>query len=166
MILKTTPNYDDKVSRNFTQNIFKELFNWILIDGKYKQIDLIKENNELVGVEVEHGHWEGDFWEDDDYSLISGLDFKTVNIPMRKEKYWLDDVNGNPNPSALLNVFFRTNDDFTQFIIIRPEVIRDPKKAIRTRFKPNNSDEEEDWLSFRREHVETYYIINGDIIRG
>jgi len=161
MSLITKPNYDDKVSREFITNIFRELFGWILKNGKHKQIDLKLDENELVGVEVEHGHWDGDFWENDEYSLISKLGFKTVNIPLRKEKYWLDVFNGKKNPSASLNVFVRTNDDFTQFIIIRPEAIRDTEKAHRSRFKPNNNDEEEDWLSFRREDVETYNLING-----
>lgn len=165
MSIKTTPNYDDKISREFTKNIFYELYKWTLKDGKYKQIDLTKEDDELVGVEVEHGHWKGDFWKCDEYSLISGLSFRTINIPIRKEKYWLNIVNGKENPSSKFNIFFRTNDDFSQFIIIRPEVIRDQSKVIRSRFKPNNNDEEEDWMSFRKEDVETYNIINGEIIR-
>jgi len=170
--IKKNPNYDDKVSREFIANIFEHLFNMILKNGKHKQIDLVVVDDEDVGVEVEHGHWDGDFWEDEQYSLISStgssgdLGFPTINIPIRKEKYWLDYINGIPNPSAELNMFVRTNDDFTQFIIIRPEVIRDPTKAIRTRFKPNNNDEEEDWLSFKREDVETYYLINGVFVRG
>lgn len=165
MTIKTNPNYDDKISRKFAKNIFYELYEWILKDGKHKQIDLVKEDNELVGVEVEHGHWTGDFWVCDEYSLISGLGYGTINIPLRKEKYWLDVVNGKENPSAIFNIFFRTNDDFSQFIIIRAETIRDPKKAIRTRFQPNNNDVEEDWLSFRKEDVETYNIIDGKICK-
>jgi hypothetical protein len=46
-------------------------------------------------------------------------------------------------------------------IVIRPEVVRDPNKLNRTSFQPNNSDQVEDWMSFRREDVETYNLING-----
>jgi hypothetical protein len=46
-------------------------------------------------------------------------------------------------------------------ILIRPETIRDPEKAVITTFQPNNSDEVEEWLSFRREDVETYNLNEG-----
>ena len=59
------------------------------------------------------------------------------------------------------NIFVRSNRDFTQMIVIRPETVRDPNKLNRTTFQPNNSDQVEDWMSFRREDVETYNLING-----
>jgi hypothetical protein len=65
------------------------------------------------------------------------------------------------NPSFDKNIFVRSNKDFTQMIVIRPETIRDGNKLIRSKFIPNNSNEMEEWLSFRKEHVETYNLING-----
>jgi len=158
-------NYDDKSSREFIKNIFEHDFGIKLKDGKYKKIDLVEIENDLFGVEVEHGHWEGDLWTNDQYSWLANLGFRTVNIPIRKERYWKDDVDGSPNLSAKHNIFVRTNIDFTQFIIIRPETIRNPDKAYRTRFLPNNNDVEEDWLSFKKEDVETYNLQpNGEFI--
>ena len=55
------------------------------------------------------------------------------------------------NPYWNKNLFVRTNKDFTQFILIRPTTITNPKKLVRTQFQPNNSDEVENWLSFRKE---------------
>ncbi|MDI3349604.1 hypothetical protein DCBHLPFO_00728 [Mycoplasmopsis arginini] len=55
----------------------------------------------------------------------------------------------------------RTNKDFTQVIVIRPETIKNPKKLVRTQFQPKNSDEVENWLSFRYEDVETYNLVDG-----
>jgi hypothetical protein len=157
-------NYDDNPSRKFIKNIFEHKFGIKLKDGKHKKIDLIKEDDEIVGVEVEHGHWEGDLWTNDQYSRLAKLEFRTVNIPIRKAPYWEDIVNNEPNPSAEHNIFVRTNMDFSQFIIIRPETIRNPEKAIKTKFLANNNDVEEDWLSFKKEDVETYNLINGEFI--
>jgi hypothetical protein len=58
----------------------------------------------------------------------------------------------------------RTNKDFSQIIVIRPETIKNPKKLIRTKFQPKNSNEVEKWLSFRREDVETYNLVKGKYI--
>ncbi len=157
-------DYDDKLSRAFIKNIFEYMFGIHLKDGKHKKIDLVGIDNELLGVEVEHGHWDGDLWQNDQYSWLAKLDFRTVNIPIRKAPYWEDIVNGEPNPSAEHNIFVRTNVDFTQFIIIRPETIRNPEKMIKTRFLANNNDVEEDWMSFKKEDVETYNLINGEFI--
>jgi len=151
-------NYDDKSSREFIINAFEDKFGLKLKNGKHKRIDLVQIDNELVGVEVEHGHWDGDLWKNDQYSRLAMLEFRTVNIPIRKAHYWEDVVDGVPNVSAKYNIFVRTNVDFTQFIIIRPETIRNPEKVFKTRFLPNNNDEEEDWLSFKREDVETYNL--------
>jgi hypothetical protein len=70
-------------------------------------------------------------------------------------------VKDKPNPSHSKNIFVRSNKDFTQFIVVRPETVKDPDKLLKTRFQPNNSKEMEDWLSFRRENVETYNLIEG-----
>ena len=65
------------------------------------------------------------------------------------------------NVSWNKNIFVRTNKNFTQIIVIRPEVITDDTKVYRTRFQANNCNEIEDWLSFKKENVETYNLING-----
>jgi hypothetical protein len=46
-------------------------------------------------------------------------------------------------------------------LIIRPETVRNSKKLVRTKFKPSNSNEVEEWLSFRESDVETYNVKNG-----
>ena len=69
------------------------------------------------------------------------------------------------NVSSTKNIFVRSNIDFTQFIVIRPNVIRDSDKLVRSHFKPSNSNEVEGWLSFRQEHVETYDLKNGRYIK-
>ena len=136
-------------------------------DELYK-IDLLSITDPLLGVEVEHGKWKGNFWEDDNYSLISEQEFRTINIPARKEKYWLESVvsrgKESENPSHEKNIFMRTNKDFTQIVVIRSEVVKDSKKLVRTKFQPKNSNEVENWLSFRREDVETYDLINGEYV--
>jgi hypothetical protein len=45
-------------------------------------------------------------------------------------------------------------------VVIRPETIRDTKKLVVSKFQPNNSDEVEEWMSFKREDVETYNLID------
>ena len=163
-------SFDDTLVRNASIEFFKKRFNIKLKsnDELYK-IDLLGINDSLLGVEVEHGKWNGNFWDVDSYSLdLTGLDYRTINIPIRKEKYWKD-INlyykkEIPNSSSEKNIFVRTNKDFTQFVVIRPETIRDSKKLIRTSFQPNNSDQIEDWISFRNEHVETYDLLNGEYV--
>jgi hypothetical protein len=163
-------SFDDTLVRNAVIEFFNKRFNIELKSNEVeKKIDLLGINDNLLGVEVEHGKWNGNFWDVDSYSLnLTGLNYRTINIPARKEKYWKDI---NPyyskqvdNPSSKKNIFVRTNKDFTQFIVIRPETIRDSKKLIRTSFQPNNSNEVEDWLSFRNESVETYDLLNGEYI--
>lgn len=161
-------NFNDQPVRDVVKNFFHVKFNLVLNDTPHelRVIDLTGTTETLIGVEVEGGGWEGSFWDNKKYSLISGLGFKTINIPKRKEKLWkkhhLRYRKKKYNPSFKYNIFARTNKDFTQIIVIRPETIRNPKKLHRTHFKPNNSDEVEEWLSFKREHVETYNLINNN----
>jgi hypothetical protein len=164
-------SFDDTLVRNSSIEFFKKRFNIKLKsnDELYK-IDLLGIDDSLLGVEVEHGKWNGNFWDVDSYSLdLTGLNYRTINIPSRKEKYWKDNnlhfKKDVVNPSSKKNIFVRTNKDFTQFIVIRPETVRDSKKLIRTSFQPNNSNEVEDWLSFRNEHVETYDLLNGEYVK-
>lgn len=163
-------SFDDKLVRKAVIHFCKIKFNLDLkqTPAKKRIIDLISKTDKLLGIEVEHGKWKKNFWENDSYSLISGQKFRTINIPARKEKYWQEFYirygKKRHNPSFMKNMFIRTNADFTQFIVIRSETIRDPNKLVRTSFQPNNSDQVENWLSFRKEHVETYNLINGSYI--
>lgn len=167
--LKNT-NFNDIPVRNAVIKFFKDHFNVLLEHTPHHKylIDLTGVTNTNLGVEVEGGKWKGDFWGNESYSRISGLPFATVNIPFRKNKYWTEEYTFyrklKQNPSYNENIFVRSNKMFTQMIVIRPQTIRDETKVIKTRFQPNNSNEEEDWLSFRREHVETYNLEDGSWI--
>jgi hypothetical protein len=160
-------SFNDGPVRSAVIDFFSHRFDMVLNETPHEMrvIDLTGATETHIGVEVEGGGWYGDFWENEKYSLISGLPFKTINIPIRKEKYWLDEYyfygKLKTNPTSESNIFVRSNRDFTQMIVIRPEVVRDPNKLNRTSFQPNNSDQVEDWMSFRREDVETYNLING-----
>lgn len=162
-------SFDDNLVREFVIKFCKQKWNINLKsnDELYK-IDLLGIDDPELGVEVEHGKWEGNFWENEIYSLISNQGFRTINIPARKEKYWLNPSTfrgkTTDNPSATKNIFIRTNKDFSQIIVIKPEVVKDSKKLVRTSFQPGNSNEVENWLSFRREHVETYNLVNGEYV--
>ena len=162
-------NFDDTLVRNEVIKFAENVLGLKLISNEaiYK-IDLLSVDDSELGVEVEHGKWKGNFWDNDNYSLISGLEDRTINIPARKEKYWLEYFvrwgKERHNPSFKKNVFVRSNKDFTQFIIIESDVVRNEEKLIRTKFQPNNSDEVENWFSFKREHVKTYDLIDGELI--
>lgn len=159
---------DDTLVRNFAIKLYKDLWN-IEMSGTPQEknlIDLKEIKNGKLGCELEHGGWKGCFWEDEYYSNISGLGFQTVNVPIRKEKHFLPSYIFyrklfDNSQSYLINQFIRTNKDFTQFIMIESDVFRDPTKKIYSRFKPKNSDSLEDWMSFKREHVKTYNLIDG-----
>lgn len=163
-------NFDDKPIRDAVIEFFESHFSINLNETppEQKLIDLTGTTITNLGVEVERGNWKGNFWENDSYSLISEQEFRTINIPIRKEKYWKDEYtfrNKNViNNSSRINIFVRSNKDFTQFIVIRPETIRDSEKVVRTKFQPNNSNEVENWLSFKKEHVETYNLIENKFI--
>lgn len=162
-------SYDDNLVREFVVSFCQTMFGLKLKSNeKIKKIDLLGIDDPQLGVEVEHGKWDGDFWKNDIYSLISGLKFRTANIPARKEKYWKDEVKYygkiKKNHGATKNIFIRTNKDFSQILIIRPETIRDSNKLIRTKFQPRNSNEVEDWLSFKRQNVETYNLVGKNYI--
>jgi hypothetical protein len=165
--LKRT-NFNDGPVRNAVINFFKTKFDISLNETpqEMKVIDLTGATETLLGVEVEGGGWGGDFWSNNSYCMISGHDFKTINIPIRKSKYWMERYKRYSkdivNPSYDKNIFVRSNKDFTQMIVIRPETIRDENKLVVSKFQPNNSNEVEEWMSFRREHVETYNLIENN----
>ena len=163
--------FNDTLIRNEVIKFFKQRFRINLKHNDiHNKIDLVGINDPTLGVEVEHGKWVGDFWDNQNYSLISEQSFQTANIPARKEKYWLDQYYSynklRENESSKKNIFVRSNGDFTQFIVIRPNTIRDSDKLVRSKFKPRNSNEVEEWLSFRKEHVETYNMKNGKYYKG
>jgi hypothetical protein len=158
--------FNDTLIRNAVIEFFKIKFKVNLKHNDvHNRIDLVGVKDSRLGVEVEHGKWVGNFWDNQNYSLISEQSFQTANIPSRKEKYWLDQYYSynklRENKSSEKNIFVRSNVDFTQFIVIRPNTIRDSDKLVRSKFKPRNSNEVEEWLSFRKEHVETYDLRNG-----
>ena len=121
-------NYDDTEVRNFAKTFINQVFN-ILLEShpNSKAIDLICTTDNSFGVELERGGWLGDFWEND-YSWISGKEFKTVNIPIRKSKYWYNKTGDTLIPNKNKHWFLRTNRDFTQVIIIKPTTIKNKDK--------------------------------------
>ena len=152
-------NYNDAPVREFGIKFIKEVFDLVFENHpNSKSIDLICSDDKTFGVELERGGWSGNFWVND-YSLISGLITRTINIPIRKLKYWYTVSNCTFAPNNNNHLFIRTNKDFTQVIIIRPETIKDKNKILFTEFKPNNSDEIEKWMSFKQSDVETYNLI-------
>jgi hypothetical protein len=158
-------NFDDTLVRNFLIKFFKETFDMNLYSNpKIRKIDLLSNDDQYLGVEGEHGKFVGNFWENDYYSTISNLGFKTLNVPIRKDKYWLDVVKDKPNLSATKNIFARTNKDFTQVLIIEPETFRNKNKVFKSKFQPNNSKEIEEWLCFKKEDVKTYNLIEGKFV--
>lgn len=151
-------NYDDSEVREFAKKFVKDVFSLSFESHKnLRGIDLVNVEDKEFGIELEKGGWHGDFWEND-YSLISGMEFRTVNIPIRKMKYWYDKKEGVYVPNKNKHWFIRTNKMFTQVIVIKPATIRNSMKLIFTEFKPNNSDEIGKWMSFKKEHVHTYNL--------
>lgn len=159
-------SFNDAPVRQAVIEFFKTNFSILLNETPHEMrvIDLTGATETLLGVEVEGGGWSGCFWKNDKYCLISNTGFPTINIPIRKHKYWKQVYSyynkTKENPSFDKNIFVRSNKPFTQMIVIKPETIRNPDKVIKTKFQPNNSDEVEDWMSFKREDVETYNLIN------
>lgn len=162
MKFKKKRNYDDSKVREFGIEFTKDVLGLILESHPNKYaIDLIEPDNYEFGVEMERGGWKGNYWEND-YSLISELPYRTVNIPIRKRKYWYKYVDGEWVVNENKHLFIRTNKDFTQSLLIRPEVIKDPDKIIFTQFMPNNSKEMEDWMCFKEEDIETFTLNDGN----
>ena len=166
---ETDEQYIDRKSREFVIRFFEQQFNIKLKNGTKTGIDLLRENPMDGGVEIEHGGWDGDLWTHQ-YSLISELKIndkhnRTVNIPDRKEKYWYEWIHFGKSVKTIQkkcldkNIFARTNSDFSQIIIIRPEVIRDDKKMFKRRFWTSNTRRMENFLCFRRCDVETYNLV-------
>jgi hypothetical protein len=151
-------NYDDTEVRNFAIQFIKNVFDLNFESHKnLRGIDLINIEDRSFGIELERGGWKGDLWVNN-YSLMSGLNFRTINIPIRKIKYWYDKKNNIYLPNRNKHWFIRTNRDFTQVIVIKPRTIKNNDKILFTEFKPNNSDEVEKWMSFKQKDVLTYTL--------
>lgn len=156
-------SYDDTETREKIIIFAKEVLGLnVKSNEKSKEIDLIGIDDPEFGIEVERGGWFGDFWENKVYSTISNLGFPTVNLPQRKEKYWSEYFTRYRkevyNPGHNKNLFIRTNKDYTQIIVIYPDVIKN--KFIRSQFIPGRitTGKVENWLSFREEDVDTYNL--------
>jgi hypothetical protein len=163
-------NFDDILVREQVIKFYKNIFEIQLeqTNPNSKLIDLTGFTDYHFGVEVERGGWKGNYWDIDSYCMISGLGFPTINIPRRKEKYWKKVYTfynkEYVNKEYDKNQFVRTNKDFTQFILITPDVINDNTKKIITKFTPKNSDELEEFMSFRKEDVKTYNLIDDKFV--
>jgi hypothetical protein len=163
--------YDDNPVKTAVIKITKDAFGWeLMVNPKEKKIDLIHINEPDRGVEVERGGWTGDYWSQDPISFNGNtLPFPTLNMPYRKEHFfhldleWLNDygnIKTSHTPSFEKNIFIRTNTNFTQFILVKSEIVRE--KMTRGCFKVyRGTGEKEHWLCFKREDVDTYNLING-----
>jgi len=159
-----TGGFDDSSSRNAIIKFSMETLELEMIANPNKYgIDLLYKEDPTWGVEIEHSkNWTGDFFSDENKGLNnkSGLGFKTVNIPWwRKSKYW----NPEKNQGWDKNIYIRTNVDFSQVILIRPETFANPAKCHVANFQTKwiTTGEPEEWRSFKREDVEVYNLING-----
>ena len=157
---------DDTPVREFGIQFTKDKFGYDFISHPIKnKIDLINPDDETFGAEMEGGGWEGNFWDNEKYHGISNIGKATINIPIRKVKYWYNKTDNGLSPNKNKHLFIRTNKDFTQAIVIKPKTIKDENKIIWTKFMPSNSREVESWMSFRRKDVETYNLKNGKWIK-
>lgn len=130
-------------------------------------IDLTRKDDPTIGIEVENGKWENDFWANGYYEYVLDYGFPTLNMPDRKERYWeeyydwYDNGNVKHNPNFYKNAYARANTDLTQIIFVFSDVICDPTKVLRKRYQVRRSLSPENWLSWRREHVITLNKVNG-----
>jgi hypothetical protein len=165
--------YDDPVKKAVIKFYKKTFGIKLIINPSRYDIDLITPNKDL-GVEVERSNAEGDYFSNNNYVFQSGLGHKTINIPSRKEWMWLPErvyrskKNKNwkrvrQNPNWYKNVFVRTNKDFTQLIVIRPETITLGKFKM-SNFYCENSNKFEDFMCFERKDVEVYNLVGDKFV--
>ena len=157
-------NYEDELVRAFGLKFMKYFGCDFIEHPNDKEIDIISTNSEYFGVELELGGWYGDYWENNYYPFISNLGFATVNMQIRKQKYWFDKINNKFVPNYKVNFYIRTNRELTQAIVIGPKVIKNKENIIFHSFKVGNSPKIEDWMCFRRENVLTYDLKDGNWI--
>jgi hypothetical protein len=172
--------YDDSYVKNQMIIILKILFNWDLyINPDDMGVDLLSVDG-TFGVELEHGGWDNNFWEDEHYSRKSKeLDYPHVNMPERKDKwykptYWVNlepDKTKKPifkqkdNPTYKNNIYIRTNRQLTQMIIIRPKTVFEGKFEKKMIYA-HNSGKYEPFRCFQRSDVETLDLVNGNWIEN
>ena len=79
--------FNDTLIRNAVIEFFDKKFKIQLKHNDvHNRIDLVGIKDPELGVEVEHGKWEGNFWDNDVYSLISEQTFRTINIPCKERE--------------------------------------------------------------------------------
>ena len=167
-------SYNDTPIKRAVIKFYKDKFNIDLkINPKQKKIDLILVSDPTYGFECERGGWEKDYWAHYDSINKGGLLFRTVQFQNRKEKYFYPTMEiltdwGNlfthREPNYLKNTFIRSNDDFTQMIIVQSETVRTKSHRSWWKTKSISTGGIEEWLCFRREDVETYNLVNGEWI--
>lgn len=128
-----------------------------------KGVDLRAKHDHSIGVEVERAWVIGDYWKDLYHSFLSKLGFATLNMPYRKEKYYLPYYRFNgeliDNRDKMDKIIFiRWNWDGSQANIVYAHIVHNQEKLHRSDFTPkNNVDEEgmseEQWLCFKKEDV-------------
>lgn len=163
--------FDDRPVKEFLIKFFRETHNWELKMNEDKYgIDLLSVDGSCPNIECERSNCEGNFWESKSYSLFLSdgnpkIDFQTINIPYRKNHYWVGGDHYKDSGKFWYtevnhesNIFARTNYEFTQVILIKPDVIRDESKRHVSAKKPFNinKNELEYWIGFKKEDVETW----------
>jgi len=178
----TKINFKDLPVRLAVIHFAKEALGYNVISNSnddYK-IDLISENGDCPDIECERSNCTTeDYWTNKNYSQFlhnatPSIKFKTLNFQGRKEHYWQEGdhyyTRGKhagkfwyTEHNHLTNLFVRTTFNFTQFMVIRPEVIRDESKVLRAWKQPTtiHKNEPEPWLGFRYQDVETWNFKNG-----
>ena len=168
-------SYDDKKVKDVIISHSLELFGFNVCLNTLS--DLIACHDPSIRIEVERGGPVYGHWGDGYYDTLSGHGVPTVNMPDRKEYYWMEyyrrwnkeraffmDKDVVYNPSYIKNIFCRSDFFFNQFIIVEADVIIDASKTLRKRYKVKNNGVPENWLSWKKEHVKTYNLIDDHII--
>jgi hypothetical protein len=177
--LSNEDSYDDSYVRGESESIWLFAFGDELINNPDGYgIDKLFLKDPTRGVELEHGGWDNDdYWSDPKFSRKSGeLDYPTLNMPLRKLKFWEKDMlpkllrSGDwvKRPNILNHrdtIFMRANQSLTQFILVRPDAILNKRYVIKDIYC-SNSDKIEPFCCFKREDTETYNIVGGLIIKS
>ena len=123
-------------------------------DSNGKGIDLRAKHDHSIGIEVERGWWIGDFWKDMYYSLMAkSLNFQTLNMPGRKEKYYLPFYYYRDDNEEIVEVdnrdkmnkviFIRFNWDGSQANIVYADIVHNPEKLFKDEFRPKNNKDKD-----------------------
>jgi hypothetical protein len=173
----TKVNYKDLPVREAITEFVLQMFGWEVESNSNNkfEIDLVSVNGECPDIECERGNWDGNYWDTKFSEVLKygspRIPFKTINFQQRKEHYWIEGNHYFPESgnfrytekNHLTNIFIRTEFNFNQMILVRPNVIRDKSKinySMKKTFNISNGDVEP-WCGFRREDSETYNKVNG-----